>query len=197
MDRLINYWGKSGTAFRLAIKFGAGGAFLVSLFFLGLAGLLAILNSSPFWGSILQNLFAEFFGLAFGILFAAVIAREVANQKLDELAPELIALIARLRRHGVLDGPAARSCVICAAKFLSEENLQSSRDKNFKIEFGMTCPVCKEKAPTERPDDKGGWRCKLCDLDSGVWNVKLGPEDSTVAGATRQATVVDDAPKAT
>ncbi|HEX8189412.1 MAG TPA: hypothetical protein VF586_13735 [Pyrinomonadaceae bacterium] len=134
-------------------------------------------------GSIFQNLFAECLGLAIGILIAAIIGRALANEKLEELAPELIRLFARLREDKVIREETARTCVICTVKFLSEDNLAHSRDTQLNLDDLTHCPVCALTAPIQTIPG-GGYRCVKCKLRSGVWNVKLDPVETSATSAT-------------
>jgi hypothetical protein len=176
-------------AFRYAM-FAACGSFAAALMAGGTSYLLLVSGAAKdssrydFWGNLLLNLFAEFFGLAVGIFFAAIIARRLANEKLAELAPEILRLVAQLKKHNTINGEAARSCVICAVNFLSEDNLKNERDSTLNLPLKIKCPVCKEDAETE-PIHSGGRRCRHCKLQSGVWNINLGRETTSEVELSR------------
>ena len=129
-------------------------------------------NLSEFISNFFLNLVAEFLGIAIGGVLAAFIAYKLATDKLDKLAPDLVALIAQLRKGRTINEKAARQCVICTVSFISEESLLQARDTAASISITtLKCPVCELDADVVRSAD-GHRHCTHYHLQGNVWNRK-------------------------
>src|SRR5215203_1813910 len=102
---------------RRFIRFGIILAFIATGFSLLGALLLAKDRGPEFWSGFLQNTAAELLGLS----IAATVASIIAKRNLDDWLPPLVNLIANLRQDQKINGPTARSAVICAVRIFSEE----------------------------------------------------------------------------
>jgi hypothetical protein len=124
-----------------------------------------------FWSNLLLNIVAELFGLALGILIPLIIVSKLAGQRLDRLARPLVELIAELRTHNAISATAARNCVICAVRLLSEDHL---KQKSISLSIAYkkdNCEVCALRIDT-LPDK----RCEHCGLLDHVWKLKKETE---------------------
>lgn len=149
---------------RKLISYGAFiGIGVAALTFLGSLLLAKDLNRE-FWSSFLLNLSAELLGLGLAILIASIVARK----KLDDLAPHILNLIARLTHDKKIEGETARGLVICAVKVLSEDRLRRTPRLLSILTQEQRCGVCLLNAET-KPGPKGFAECVHCELESDVW----------------------------
>jgi hypothetical protein len=127
-------------------------------------------SGSVFFSNLLQNLVAEFFGWAVGGILATVIATKLAVEKLGKLAPDLVVLIAQLRKGNTINSEAARQCVICTVGLLADDALVKARETTIPIIITKReCPVCKLDADIVRGPE-GQSRCTHCHLRGDVWD---------------------------
>lgn len=127
-------------------------------------------SRSAFFSNFFLNLVAEFLGWAVGGVLAAVVASRLAAKKLADFAPDLVRLIAELRKGKTISEKAARQGVICAVGLLSENSLREARTINKSILITeVKCLVCDLNAETDRNPD-GNRRCPHCHLTGDVWD---------------------------
>jgi hypothetical protein len=144
--------------FGILLAFAAAGLSLLGALFL------AKDRVPEFWSSFLLNVAAELLGLGITALVAVI----VAKQKLDDWVPRLVNLIANLRGDNKINGPTARSAVICAVQIFSEERFLRTRPSLSVLTNDKNCKVCLMDAETE-PLPNNSVRCKHCLLPSDIW----------------------------
>lgn len=121
-------------------------------------------SRAEFAGNVLLNVTAEFVGAAVGLLLAFRLASKIAAEKLLDLSPSLLRLVKRLREGNTITGEAARECVICAVRFLSDDHIVKLRTGAVPAD-PVKCDVCGLSAEI----NKQGATCSRCGLSAVVW----------------------------
>ena len=102
----------------------------------------AIKRGPDFWSNFLVNVAAGLLGLA----IAATVASIVAKKRFDVWLPAIIDLIANLRRNQNIDGPTARSAVVCAVRIFSEGRFLRVHPAIAVLTDDAKCQICLEPA---------------------------------------------------
>ncbi len=122
-------------------------------------------RGSEFWSNYFLNVSAELAGFAITAFVASVAAR----RNLDKWVRPLVNLIAHLRKSENINGPTARSAVICAVRIFSEERFLQKRPMVSVLSNDAHCKVCLMTANVERQQDNTV-RCTNCLLPSDLWD---------------------------
>lgn len=126
-------------------------------------------NPGSFANDLFVNLAAELLGVTLGITVGLMIARRIAGRNFDSLAPEIVKLVATLRRGGAIKGDAARQSVVCSVGLLSKDRLNKARESGgTPRNTAESCAVC--DLPVQvRIDPSNCMTCMHCGLRGDVW----------------------------
>ena len=128
-------------------------------------------DPSAFFENFFLNASAEFLGIAVGIGIPVLLA----SRKFNVLARPLIELIAQLRIEGKISGQSARNCVICAVKFINEDELKKDISLSIRSRTD-TCDVCSLDIETDARK-----KCQHCGLSDHVWRLPKQTKTAVLA----------------
>lgn len=127
---------------RRFITLGIVLAFAAAVLILFAGWYLATDRGPAFWSNFLVNIAAGLLGLA----IVASVASIVAKKRFDVWLPAIIDLIANLRRNQNIDGPTARSAVVCAVRIFSEGRFLRVQPAIAVLTNDAKCQICLEPA---------------------------------------------------
>src|SRR5256885_2046107 len=120
----------------IVLAFAAAGIILFAGWYV------ATKRGPDFWSNFLVNVAAGLLGLA----IVALVASIVAKKRFDVWLPAIIDLITNLRRNQNIDGPTARSAVVCAVRIFSEGRFLRTQPAMAVLTQDAMCQICLEPA---------------------------------------------------